>query len=85
MSLTSDEIESIRCIRIHKILGIRDDGRRVSLCCPVHNERTPSFAVYPDNHYYCFGCGVHGLGAIDFVMALGYTFVQALEELEKYL
>ncbi len=45
-------------------------GRDVSLkragsiwkgLCPFHNERTPSFAVYPDkNRYYCFGCGKKG-------------------------
>ncbi|HOG64161.1 MAG TPA: DNA primase [Spirochaetota bacterium] len=29
--------------------------------CPFHNERTPSFAVYPEkNRYYCFGCGKKG-------------------------
>jgi hypothetical protein len=33
---------------------------RVHVClCPFHEERTPSFTVYPD-HYYCFGCGRHG-------------------------
>lgn len=45
-------------------------GRDVSLkkagtiwkgLCPFHNERTPSFAIYPEkNRYYCFGCGKKG-------------------------
>lgn len=39
--------------------------------CPFHNEKTPSFVVYPPGHrsrndiqdyasFYCFGCGVGG-------------------------
>ncbi|MBI3965886.1 MAG: DNA primase [Chloroflexi bacterium] len=28
--------------------------------CPFHNEKTPSFRVFPDNHYHCYGCGAHG-------------------------
>jgi DNA primase len=43
-------------------------GRRVLLTrhgptylgrCPFHQERTPSFHVFPD-HYHCFGCDAHG-------------------------
>lgn len=36
--------------------------------CPLHNEKTASFTVYPENNtFYCFGCGAHGT-LIDFVM-----------------
>jgi DNA primase len=38
------------------------DGRWVTNC-PFHkNDSTPSFTVYPDGHYFCFGggCGVWG-------------------------
>lgn len=38
----------------------------VKICCPFHNERTPSMAVY-DDHYHCFSCGAHG-DQIDWVM-----------------
>ena len=27
--------------------------------CPFHPDRTPSMKLYED-HFYCFGCGVHG-------------------------
>jgi hypothetical protein len=34
-------------------------GTLVGLC-PLHAETTPSFHVYPDEHFNCFGCGAHG-------------------------
>jgi DNA primase len=56
------------------------DGTLVSLC-PLHDERTPSFYVYPDEHFCCYGCGAHGD-----VLALcskldGLTVVQAAKKL----
>ena len=42
-------------------------GRQWKGCCPFHGEKTPSFYVYEDGHYHCFGCGAHG-DAISFVM-----------------
>ena len=35
------------------------------VCCPFHNDRTPSMKLNED-YFYCFGCGVHG-DVIDFV------------------
>jgi DNA polymerase family A/CHC2 zinc finger len=29
------------------------------ICCPFHDDDTPSLHVYTD-HFYCFGCGKHG-------------------------
>ena len=64
-------------------------GRRVKLsksgrnwkgCCPFHGEKSPSFYVYED-HFHCFGCGVHG-DAISFVMqSAGASFPEAVEQL----
>jgi len=28
--------------------------------CPFHNEKTPSFTVYPNLSYHCYGCRAHG-------------------------
>ena len=55
-------------------------GRQWKGCCPFHGEKTPSFYVY-DDHYHCFGCGVHGDG-IGFVMqSQGAGFMEAVEQL----
>lgn len=37
-------------------------------CCPFHEEKTPSFHIYKENSWHCFGCQAHGNNAIDFVM-----------------
>ena len=52
--------------------------------CPFHNEKTPSFTVYPNNGTYkCFGCGKQG-GIIKFLQERdGLTFVEAIKELGK--
>ena len=38
------------------------------VCCPFHNDRTPSMKLNED-YFYCFGCGVHG-DVIDLVARL---------------
>jgi DNA primase len=56
-------------------------GRQWKGCCPFHGEKTPSFYVYEDGHYHCFGCGAHG-DAIGFVMqSEGAGFMEAVERL----
>src|SRR6201997_1776765 len=56
-------------------------GRQMKGCCPFHNEKTPSFYVYEDGQYHCFGCGAHG-DAISFVMqSEGASFMEAVERL----
>jgi DNA primase len=36
-------------------------GRNLKACCPFHNEKTPSFNVNAEGHYFkCFGCGKSG-------------------------
>ena len=79
------DIQRYREISITKILGIKDTGRRVSAKCPFHSERSPSFNIYPDGSYHCFGCGKNGANAIDFCKDLGYSFSESLLELKNYL
>lgn len=38
-------------------LELHPRGGKWWACCPFHNERTPSFAIYPDGRgWYCFAC-----------------------------
>lgn len=34
----------------------QETNSEVKICCPFHDERTPSFHIYNDNHCFCFGC-----------------------------
>ena len=49
--------------------------------CPFHAEKTPSFFVFQDNRFKCFGCQESG-DVIDFVQKLhGLSFPNALRHL----
>lgn len=39
---------------------LRRNGKAWLGLCPFHQDRHPSFAIYPDGGYRCFGCGAHG-------------------------
>jgi hypothetical protein len=39
---------------------LRQVGDRLLGLCPLHEEKTPSFNVYPDGHYHCYGCEANG-------------------------
>ena len=43
-------------------------NRGSMVCCPFHNDRTPSMKLNED-YFYCFGCGAHG-DVIDLVARL---------------
>ena len=59
----SNDIESV----ISGYMELRRRGRTLTGLCPFHNEKTPSFTVYPETaSYYCFGCGAGG-DVINFV------------------
>lgn len=69
--------------------GIR--GRRL-FCCPLHNEDTPSFIVYPADgdrntyeSYYCYGCQKGG-NLISLKVALeGVSPSQAISDMAEGL
>jgi len=86
--LSKQELEMIRGVSIKRILGLKEDGRKLNIRCvfPGHEQdRTPSLLIDNQNGYWCFGCKKCGFGAIDFCEDLGYTFKEATEELKKYL
>lgn len=55
-------------------------GRSNMVCCPFHDDRTPSMKLNED-YFYCFGCGAKG-DVIDFVARLfDLTSLQAAQKL----
>ncbi|MBR3844193.1 MAG: DNA primase [Clostridia bacterium] len=52
-----NDIESV----VSSYVNIKRGGRNPKGLCPFHNEKTPSFTLYPENgSFYCFGCGTGG-------------------------
>lgn len=49
-------------IQLYESIGIylKQKGNKYTACCPFHTEKTPSFFVYSDGSYHCFGCSAHG-------------------------
>lgn len=46
---------------ISMYVPLKRRGKNLVGLCPFHNEKTPSFTVYPDSQsFYCFGCGAGG-------------------------
>ncbi len=65
---------------ISQYVQLKRAGSNMSGLCPFHNEKTPSFTVFPKTRsYYCFGCGAGG-DAVTFVMNVsGLSYRDAVE------
>lgn len=65
-------------------IPLKRAGSNLKGLCPFHNEKSPSFTVYPaSNSFYCFGCGVGG-DAISFIMKMENTdYPDAVKVLAK--
>ena len=70
-------------IDVCRIYGF-DIQRGNFICCPFHNEKTPSLKLYDGNRgFYCFGCGEHG-SVIDFIIKYyGLSFKEAITKLNN--
>ncbi len=85
--MANDTVDQIReRLDIVDLIGqhvnLRKSGRNFKGLCPFHQEKTPSFVVFPDNQtFHCFGCAAGG-DAFNFVMQLDHVdFRGALEQL----
>ncbi len=67
---------------VESSVDIKKRGRTYSALCPFHNEKTPSFVVYPDTQsFYCFGCGKGG-DVISYVMQKeNLDYIEAVRQL----
>ena len=69
---------------IEQVIGsyvtLKRAGSNLNGLCPFHNEKTPSFTVFPGTKsFYCFGCGAGG-DVISFVMRTeNLDYKEALE------
>lgn len=81
------KIDAIQMIKGHLVMadilqhyGYEAD-RKGFICCPFHNEKTPSMRIY-EKDYHCFGCGENG-DVISFVKKLyDLSFQDALKKID---
>lgn len=72
MKLSEDFLNELRYKNpieevISSYVVLKKAGSTYKGLCPFHNERTPSFTVYPNtNSFYCFGCQ-NGGDAVTFI------------------
>ncbi|WP_394270655.1 DNA primase [Qipengyuania sp.] len=67
---------------IGRTLRLTKAGREFRACCPFHNEKTPSFYVNDEKHFYhCFGCEAHGDAIRWLTDQRGMAFMDAVKEL----
>jgi len=71
--VTEDQIQLARerpITQIYQFNKLTRMGERQKALCPFHQEKSPSFVIYADGSFYCFGCSIHGKNAIDFLEQL---------------
>lgn len=67
---------------IGKYIKLKKEGNTHRGLCPFHTEKTPSFHVYNDGGWNCFGCPANGAGVLSFIAQHDcVTYPEALEKL----
>lgn len=73
---------------IEEVIGsyiqLKRAGSNVVGLCPFHNEKSPSFTLFPGSKsFYCFGCGTGG-DVVSFIMKMqNLDYPEAIEYLAK--
>ncbi|HYJ13780.1 MAG TPA: DNA primase [Thermomicrobiales bacterium] len=64
--------------------SLKKTGRNYKGLCPFHQEKTPSFIVFPDSqNFHCFGCGKGGDIFTFFMLVENIEFRDALRDLAR--
>jgi len=74
------KIQQAKQVPLTLLFGV--DSWKNPLCCPIHQERTPSLRLYEKtNTWHCFGCH-KGRDSIDLLVQRdGLSFVEAVSQL----
>ena len=65
-------------------VALKKAGRSYKGLCPFHQEKTPSFVVFPDSqNFHCFGCGKGGDSLTFYMQVEHVEFREALQELAR--
>jgi DNA primase len=80
VSLIKSRVDLVKLIE--QSVPLKQRGYNYVGLCPFHDEKSPSFTVYPQRgFYYCFGCQASGDVFSYLMQQKGLTFPEALQEL----
>jgi DNA primase len=89
-STLTQRVERIKSTNpIEQVIGqyvqLKPSGTSLVALCPFHEERNPSFTVYPaTGTFHCYGCAKHG-DVITFIREMEHlSFRQALDALDNF-
>ncbi len=69
---------------VSQYVQLKKAGRSYKGLCPFHQEKTPSFIVFPDSgNFHCFGCGKGGDAFTFYQSVERVDFKEALTELAR--
>ncbi len=81
--LVKEQVPTIQAAKIYGLNPKQKSGRWWANC-PFHQDKHPSFVIFPDGGWRCFGCGISGGDSIDFVSKLfNISQGDALKKLAK--
>lgn len=87
--ISDDDVNKVRTATdlvalVGERVPVKPKGREFWCCCPLHQEKTPSFKIDPSTQlWHCFGCGEGG-DAFGFVMkADDLSFPEAVRKLAE--
>lgn len=76
-----DRVDVVDLVQTY-VPSLKKTGSSFKGLCPFHNEKTPSFIVFPDSqNFHCFGCGKGGDIFTFYMLAENVEFREALKEL----
>ncbi len=74
------EISPIENIALRSGIKLRKIGKKLVGHCPFHQEKNPSFYIYPEsNSFYCFGCQKGGNVIVFVKLLYGNSFPEAVK------
>jgi len=89
MKFSNSQIDEIRNkLNLEEVIseyteGLKPQSGNMVCPCLFHQETQPSMHIYPDGHFYCFGCQENG-DVFSFIQKIeGIGFPQAVEMLAK--
>ena len=87
--ISDEDIQKVRdASDVVTVIGervpVKQRGRDFWCCCPLHQEKTPSFKIAPSTQlWHCFGCGEGG-DVFSFIMKTeDLSFPEAVRRLAR--